>query len=829
MKAIRFALRALVRDARAGELAVLATALVIAVGSVTAIGFLTDRISQAVALQAAEVLAADLRLSSPQALDAQRLDAAEERGLATASALSFPSVVFAGGNDVLAAIKAVSTGYPLRGELRTAERLLGTPRRASGGPARGEAWLDTALMARLDIDTGTTIELGRSSLRVTRVLVFRPDQTPGFAGLAPTLLMNIDDIPATGLLGPGSRVTHSQLFAGTRDAVVAFARELESQLPPGAALADRGDTGRELNNAIARAGRFLALASLVSLLLAAVAIAMSARRYAERRLDTAALMKSLGATQRFIVTTGFVQVLVIGLLASLAGALLGFAAERGLALALSGLLSGELPDPSLRPVALGLGTALILLAGFALPSLLRLSTTPPLRVLRRELAPPPPGALVTYGGAILALGLLVYWSVRDARLLFVIAGGTLASGVVLYGVGRLLVGLVARGRSRVGVAWRYGLANISRRGSESAIQVVAFGLGLMVLLVLTLVRNDLLQGWRASLDEEAPNHFLINIQPEERQGVGAVLTDAGLTQPEFVPLVRARMTRIGETPVAERRYRSDRGRRLAERGANLTYRTTLSPTNALAAGEWWPSDYQGPPLVSVEVDAAREMGVAPGDLLVFDVAGAELSATISSLREVRWDSFQPNFFMVFNPAALEDYPKTFIASLKVPPSRRDALLKLVRQYPSVSVIDIEAVLDQVRRVIDKAVLAVQSVFLFTLAAGLVVLVAAVQSTLDERRYESALLRTFGARRRTVFAGLAAEFMALGLAAGLFAALGASLVGGLAARQLFDLDYRLDPGLWLIGSVTGIVVVGASGVLAARGAVATPPVRTLRQG
>ncbi len=828
MRAIRFGLRALVRDARAGELAVLGAALIIAVASVTAIGFLTDRIGQAVALQAAEVLAADLRLSSPRVLDDERLAEARRRGLATATTLTFPSVVFVGDDNVLAAIRAVSDGYPLRGRMRVADRLLGEPVVADGIPGPGEAWLDTTLLARLGIDTGVEIELGASRFRVTRVLTYRPDQTPGFSGLAPTLVMNIADIAATGLIGEGSRVRHAQLFAGRRDAIARFAADIGPALPGSVRMEDRGDAGRELNDAIARAGRFLALASLVSLLLAAVAIAMSARRYAERRLDTAALMKSLGAPQRFVVASALTQVFVIGVVASVIGTALGYAAERLLSVILAGLLRAELPAPSPEPLALGFGTAIILLAGFALPSVLRLSGTPPLRVLRRDLAPPPPGALMTYGAAVLALGLLVYWSVRDIRLLTIIVGGTALTGGVLFLAGRALVALLARGRGRVGVAWRYGLANIARRGSDSAIQVVAFGLGLMVLLILTLVRNDLLAGWRATLDEAAPNHFLINIQPDEREGVQTTLADAGLPPPAFVPLVRARMTQIGGVEVGERRFRSERGRRLAGRGANLTYSETLSPTNRLVEGAWWPAAYEGPPLVSVEIDAAREMGLGIGDQLTFDIAGETMTAAVSSLREVKWDSFQPNFFMVFSPNALRDYPRTFITSLKVPERQRTALLQLVRAYPSVSVIDIEAVLDQVRQVIDKAVLAVQSVFAFTLAAGLVVLFAAVQSTLDERRYESALLRTFGARRRTVFAGLAAEFAALGLAAGVFAALGASVVGGVAARQLFDLDYRPDPQLWLLGIVTGVLVVGLSGVLAAGGAVSTPPVRTLRR-
>jgi putative ABC transport system permease protein len=628
-------------------------------------------------------------------------------------------------------------------------------------------------------------------------------------------------------LGEGSRLRYIYLFAGARDAIVDFARELDANLPADARLQDRGDAGRELRAAISRAARFLALASLVSLLLAAVAVAMSARRYAQRRLDTAALMKSLGATQGFVVRTTLVQLLVLGMLASVLGGALGYGAERALSGVLAGWLRSSLPSPSLQPLLLGAGTALILLVGFALPSVLRLARTPPLRVLRRSLDPPPVSALLSYGLALAALGSLVYWSVRDLSLLLVIAGGTLVTGAVLYGVGTLLVRLLASRRGGVGVAWRYGLANVARRGGSSAIQIVAFGLGLMVLLLLTVVRNDLLAGWRTTIDDTAPNHFLINIQDADRDGIRALLTNASIDPPLFTPLVRARMTSIDELGVEDMAFSSPRGERLARRGQNLSYAQTMALSNTLVAGRWWPADHDGEPQVSVEVDAARSMGMELGDVLTFDVAGEAMSATITSLRKVEWSSFEPNFFMVFSPNALADYPKSFITSLKVSDGQRPALLQLVRQYPSVSVIDLEAVLDQVRAVIDKAALAVQLVFAFTLAAGLVVLFAAVQSTLDERRYESALLRTFGASRRTVLAGLATEFSVLGFASGLFAALGASLIGALAARRLFELDYTVDPWLWVIGTAVGVVIVGCSGMLASRSALSTPPVTVLR--
>ncbi|MEM7763586.1 MAG: FtsX-like permease family protein [Pseudomonadota bacterium] len=821
----RFALNGLRRELRAGELLVLMLALVIAVGSITAISFLTDRIGRGVAQQATEVLAADLRLRSGRPMDAERLTTARDAGLQAASAMNFPSVVFRGEERALVNLKAVSDGYPLRGELRTAERLFGAPEVTTTIPAPGRVFADAALLARLGVNVGDRVDVGALSVVIDRVLVYRPDQSAGFSGLAPTLLINITDIPASGLLAEGSRVSYTQLFAGDQSAIEDFTATLTDKLPDGVRLENQADAGSQLSIAIDRAGRFLSLASLVSLILAAVAVAMAARRYAERRLDTAALMKTFGAQQSFVLQVSIVHILVIGVIASAIGTALGFFAERGLSALLSGWLRGDLPKPGWTPAIPGAVTALVLLAGFALPSLLQLKQTPPLRVLRHDLAPPPPGIWLTYGAALLAMAALVWWAVQDIQLLLVIILGTAATGAVLFFAGRVLVSVLSRFRSGVGVSWRYGLANVSRRGASSAIQVVAFGLGLMVLLLLTLVRNDLLAGWRSTIVDGAPNQFLINIQPDERASVREQFVDAGWDDMTFVPLVRGRITAVnGEAASNDPETRRARtGREL-----NLTWSATLDPSNEVVAGEFWPEDYAGEPLVSVDEDVAKEMQLSIGDTLTFDFAGQPLTARVTSFRAIDWESFRPNFFMVLSAPGMQAFPQTYITSLFVSADQSDVLVRVVRAHPSISVIDIDAAIARVRSIIDKASLAVQYVFLFTLAAGLVVLFAAIQSTLDERRYESALLRTFGATRRTILSGILAEFSALGLLAGLCAATGASVIGWVAARELFELEIALNPWLWLAGLLAGWLMVGVSGTLAARSAAETPPVQTLRR-
>jgi len=405
--------------------------------------------------------------------------------------------------------------------------------------------------------------------------------------------------------------------------------------------------------------------------------------------------------------------------------------------------------------------------------------------------------------------------------------GILGVGAVLTAAGYALVRLTGRLRGGVGVAWRYGLANVSRRGGGSVVQIVAFGLGLMMLLLLAVVRGDLLADWRRSLPGNVPNNFLVNIRPDERASLEELLNSHGLGRPAMYPMVRARMTAINAKPVESIRQKGDGGRNFLEREQNLTWSATLMDDNQLLAGQWWrPEDY-GKPLVSISSEYQEALNLKLGDRLTFDVAGETLTAEVASIRKIRWDSFRPNFFLVFPPRLLDGAAGTFMTSVYLTQAQRPALADIVRQFPSVSVFDVDAILQQIRAIMDRATLAVQYVFLFTLAAGVVVLLAAVQSTRDERRYESAMLRTLGASRGTVLQGVAAEFAALGFMAGTLAAFGATTAGWLLAHRLFSLQFEFDPWVWVLGLVGGTILVGSSGTLATRSVIDTPPIVTLR--
>jgi putative ABC transport system permease protein len=822
----RLAGRFLARDWRSGEVLVLFAALVIAVAAMSAVTFFTDRVRSAVSQQAGEALAADLRVESISPLPGEMREVAERRGLATADLVSFRSVVSTGGTSSLASVRGVTAGYPLRGVVQVADRLAGVPENAVGIPARGEAWAEPSLLARLGGAVGDEIEVGQLRLTITRTLEFRPDEGWRLMQLAPTVLLNYDDVLASGLLAPGSIAQYVGLYAGDTGAVEAFRRDLESLLRPQDEVEDFRNGRPEVGAAVANAERFLVLAALVSVLLGGVAVAMAARRFVARRLDAVALMKCLGARHREVLRLNVVQLLILVVAAGVAGCLIGFVAQFGLTALLADFIEAQLPPPSLQGAVLGPLTALAVAVGCALPPLLQLGGVPPARVLRNDIGPPPLRYTTIYGVAAAAVTALLYVLFGDFELIAYLLGGAVATFFVLYFAGRLLVLALQRARGGVGVAWRYGIANVARRGHESSVQVVAFGIGLMVLLLLTSVRTELMAEWQATLPASAPNHFLINIQPAERDALAATLVAAGLPEPLLTPLVRARMTHINGVPVEEFPAATERGRDELDDETNLTWSAELPPANQLASGEWWGETAEVPQ-ISLEEELRDAIGLELGDEITYGIGGESLTARLTSTRLVQWESFRPNFFMVLSPGAIEGFAHTYITSLYVAPGQRQVTVDLVRQFPSVSVLDIGAVLDQVRRSMDRAALAVQYVFMFTIAAGIMVLLAAIQSTRDERMFESAVLRTLGARRSVVLQGVAAEFTALGLLAGTLAAIGAATIGYVIATRLFQLDFVPGIALWLGGLVAGALVVGVSGTLAVRSVINHSPVATLR--
>jgi putative ABC transport system permease protein len=827
MKALTLAMRTLMREWRSGELGVLLLAITVAVAALTGVGFLVDRIGIAVDNQASEVLAADVVLESGQDMDDMAIDEARRRGLQVARKTGLFSVVFHGDASQLTSLRAVSPGYPLRGSVKLSDQPFGTPELATGIPGRGEVWPESRLAAAIGASVGTQLSIGSGTFVVSRILISRPDQRATFLELAPSLLMNEADLEATQLVQPGSRLRRAQMFAGPRAEIAEFKLWLEANKKPNEEIEDVEDTAPQIKSAIDRSGRFLSIASLVAVLLCSIAVAMSARRYVQRHLDSVALLKTLGATRGFTLAVSLSQLLIIGLAAAIAGSLIGFGAQAWLVKVLSGWLRGDLPPPGLAPLGVGFLTAIAVLGGCALPPLLQLSRTPALRVLRRDVGPPAPMVILAFGPAVLAIAFLIYYVMRDVKVFTAFVLGIAVFVAVVAAAGWVLVRFASRLRGGVGVSWRYGIANLGRRRTESVVQLTAFALGIMMLLVLAVVRNDLLSDWRRSLPADTPNFFFINIPADQSEQFATFLRERGARDVRVRPMVRARMTHINGKPLEEIAFDTPRARGFANRDQNITWTSELNRDNQIMDGKWFTPEDTGKPLVSIATEYQEELKLKIGDTLQFDIAGETQSATVSSVRKVKWDSFQPNFFLIFAPGLLDGTQGTYMTAVHMDARNPKTIGELVRTFPSVSVFNVDDLLAQVRSVIDKALAAVQSVFLFTLMAGLVVLIAAVQASREERRYESAMLRTLGAARSVVLKGLLSEFATLGVLSGVLAATGASLAGLYIARNVLQISYTLDPWVWFYGLVGGGVLVCLAGWLATRSVVNQPPVLTLR--
>lgn len=827
--ALILGLRILAREWRSGELAVLFLALLVAVASLTGVGFLVDRVDHAMQLQASEVLGADLRMESARPINERYGVEAARRGLASARVATTLSVVLKGDATQLTNVHAVSAGYPLRGKVRVAAVPFGAPRIAADTPGPGEIWPDSRVLSALNARVGDLVTVGARDFRVTRVLISRPDQGSGFVDLSPSLLLNDADLAATQLIQPGSRARYAVLFAGDRESAATFGEWLGQNKSPAEQLRDIAQASPEVNSASSRAARFLMLASLASVLLCAVAIAMTARRYVRRHLDLAALLKTLGASRAAVLSISICQLVCLALVATALGGIIGYFLQQWLLVALRGLIAAELPAPGWRPLGVGLSAALLLLIGFALPSMLQLSRVPAMRVLRKDIGPPRLATLLAFGPAVATVGLLIVWVSGDWILAAAFFVALLVATLALTVAGLLLVWLAAQLRSGAGFSWRFGVANLARRRADSVVQIVALGLGLSVLLLLAIVRGDLIDEWRSRLPQTVPNFFFVNIPPDQRVAFENFLISRGGRLSRMLPMIRGRMLEVNGVPVQEINKTNPRASGFAQREQNLTWAADMGAGNTITEGKWFTAEDAGKPLVSVAMEYQLSLGLKLGDRLKFDIAGETVEVTIASFRRVEWDSLQPNFFLMFPPRLLEGAAGTYMASAQFRPTDPATIAQLVRSFPSVSVFDMDDLLAQVRSIIDKAVLAVQSVFIFTLLAGVVVLLAAVQATRDERRYESAMLRTLGASHRTVLTGVLTEFALIGLFAGIIAAAAASLGGYLLATRVLEIPYQPNPLLWLTGAGLGALLVCMAGYLATRTVLSQPPLATLRAG
>ena len=811
------------RDWRAGELGILAAALVIAVAAVTSVGFFADRVSQGLERDAHQLLGADVVLIADHPWSPAIIERVRRAG-SEAEAMNFVSMALAGGDAQLAGVKAVSENYPLRGRLRVASAPGAPDAETPHGPPRGTVWLEERLISALNAPVGATIRLGSVQLRVAAVLTLEPERGANFFNLAPRLMMNVADVPATGLVQPGSRISYYLYAAGEPDRMGALERSLKGELGRGERI-ETLESGRpELRAPIERAQRFLALTALLAAVLAGVAIALGTRRYVERHLDGCAVMRCLGATQAALVRLYAGEFALLGVIACASGAALGYIAQAGVGVALARVIRAELPLATPWPALQGFLVGLVLLLSFALPPLLQLKNVPALRVMRREAGAPKRSALAAYALGLAALAALLIWQAGDLKLGVYVVGGFAGAVLVFYVVAWVALAMLSRLRVR-NRSLRYGLANLRRHARGNALQVASLALGLTAVLLLTFTRNDLIAAWRRTAPPDAPNRFLLGVQPDQVAPMKAFLHTRGLGDPELYPMVRGRVVAVNGRPTSEGDYADERARRLMEREFNLSYMDELPAHNAIAAGRWLDPAADE---LSVEQGIAERLGWTLGDELTFDIGGEPMRGRITSLRRLRWDSMKVNFFVIAPPRLLAKFPASYISAFRVPPGKERSINELVAQFPNVTPVDVGALLRQAQALVDQLIAAVQFIFLFALGAGLLVLYAALLATEDERRREAAVMRVYGASRAQVAGAQRVEFLAMGVLAGVLATLGAALIGQLIARRIFELDLTPSAALLVAGPLAGLALLSLNAWLSARKVVRAAPALTLRE-
>ncbi|MCL6270320.1 FtsX-like permease family protein [Sansalvadorimonas sp. 2012CJ34-2] len=818
--------RFLVRDWRSGELWLLVLSLLMAIAVSTAIALFSDRLQLALGRQVAEVLGADLMIRSPRPLKNEVTDQARSLGLQSTTVLEFPSVVLAGEDMHLVSAKAVQEAYPLRGYMRAADQPFTPDRQISDTPKPGEAWLEPRLFPLLNVKIGDQVQLGETELTITRSITLETDRGGDFYSLSPRLLFNMADVEKTEIIQPGSRVNWKTLFAGDNNQLQSFRKWTDGKLESNERLVMADDSRRDLRNSVVRLRQFLGLASMAAILLAGVAVAMASRRFAERRFDTCAVMRCVGASRKQVVSVLLGELFLVALLVTLPGVLLGWGLQAGVVSLLKGVLPAWLPEAGFVPMLVGGATGIITLAGFGLAPLLRLHGVSPLRVLRRELTPAPPASWLVYTLSLVAMAALLWYHTGELVMTVIIV---LTSGIVLMavsmGIQALLLGFSRRaGISSIPYSWRLGLRRIVQERGKTSAQLLAFSLTFMAMAIVLVLRTDLFDRWQDKLPEDTPNYFAINIQPSEVDEYREFLDSNGIDSSELYPIVRGRLVKINGEEVRKAVSKEQRLHNSLNRELNLTWSPELPDTNKLIEGRWWKSGSKKG--LSVEQELAENLGIKMGDQLTFMVSGQEFSQAVTSIRQVEWESFQPNFYMIFPEAVLEELPATWLNSFYLPEEDKVQLNALITSFPTMTLLDLDSVIGQVRKMLAQSTLAVEAMLFALLVAGLLVLASVIESSIDERLQEGALIRSLGGTRRQLILMQAGEFILFGGLSGVLAVVGAEFCSYWLNTRVFELNWQPAYWMWISLPVAGATVIGTAGWMGVRRVIRRAPVSVL---
>ena len=829
--------RTLWRDLRSGDLRLLMVAVTLAVAALTAVGFFADRLKGGLQRDALQLLGGDAVVSSDNPTPANFVAKARELGLSVVTNLGFPTMARAtdeqGGAAKLVALKVVEPGYPLRGALRVASAPDAADTITRAIPARGQAWVDAALLEALGLKMGDTLLLGDARLIVHTVIVVEPDRGAGFMNFAPRVMINTQDIAATKLIQPASRLTYRMAVAGDEKPVQEFVAWADAQVKQASANGLRGvrveslQAGRpEMSQTLDRADKFLSLVALLAALLSAVAVALSARAFAASHLDDCAMLRVLGLRQRTIAAAYAFEFALVGLFASGLGVVFGYSVHYLFVLLLAGLVDAALPAATLWPVLLGMGMGLTLLFAFGLPPVLQLAQVPPLRVIRRDVGNLKPTSLGVLAVGVLGFAALLLAASSDLKLGLIAVGGFGGAVVVFAALAWVAVKLLRLSvNENTAPRWMVlATRQMSARPAYTVVQVSALAVGLLALVLLVLLRTDLISSWRKATPPDAPNRFVINVMPEQEQPFRQMLAQAGVARYDWYPMIRGRLVAVNGRAVTPDDYVDDRAKRLVDREFNVSFNTKLPQNNEVVAGQWTEEESAA---ISMEEGIAQTLKVKLGDTLRFDIGGAQTESRITSLRKVDWGSMRANFFVIYPVSQMDNVPTTYMGAFKAP-FTKGFDNALVRQFPNVTNVDMTSTIAQVQRVLDQVIRAVEFLFGFTLAAGLVVLFAAVTATREERAREYAIMRAVGAKGSLLRQVQRAELAGVGLLAGFLASIVAAAVGWALARFVFEFEWTVSLWVPLLGALAGAVLALAAGWWGLREVLNRPVVETLRR-
>lgn len=822
------AFRQLLRDLKAGELKVLFSALVIAVTASTAIGYFSARLQASMEAKGGEFLAADLVLRGTSPASEQQIAQGQQLALQAASTVSFSTVII--NNDLmqLVGVKAVDDAYPLRGKLKNKASLNSVEQMVTQGPKAGEMWVEQRLLIALDVNIGDYLQVGNAKLQLTKILTYEPDRSMDFYTLNPHVLMNMADLASTQAIQAGSRVSYRQLWAGTPEAITRYQQAIKPTLAPNQQILTGKDGNMPLNNTLTRGESYLNLASLVAILLASVAVALSANQFALRRFDNSALLRCLGLSRRQVLALYTLQLAYIGLLACIIGAGLGWLVQLGLFKLLAGLVSGALPSGGIAPAVAGILTGLITLAGFAIPPLAALGNTPPIRVLRQDIFPTPPRSWFVYGIAITALAIIMWRLSLNITLTLSLMGGGLIVVAVLGGLLFWLLKGLRKLLSKASLAWRLGVGQLLRHPFRAIGQVLAFGTILLAMALIVLLRSELLETWQKQLPAHAPNYFAMNITASELVTFQSHVKQLSNHVAPYYPVIAGRLTSVKGIPISQLQL-TGRGQNATQRDLSLTWTNHLPEGNSIVRGAWWNKlkITDKLPRVSLEDELANSLHVSIGDKLTFVIAGVSYETIVASTRKINWDNFQPNFFVIFDPETIQHLPATYLTSFYIAANNDKQIVELARNFPTITLLDIDGLLKQLNSILSQVTIAVEYILLFVLLAGIAVLFAGLQATLDNRIKQGALLRALGAKKRLLKQTRLAEFSLLGAIAGCLAAIGCEVVSALLYKYTLSIPWHFHPWL-LVLPVIGALLIGLIGLWGTRRTTNISPMQLLRE-